>query len=125
MPRHLDGFVPGYQIEERSYKMSRLSGKVAVVTGASKGIGAGTRAGIRSRSAKVVVDISRSSWEKARIASFSKSPPRAAKAIAVHGDVAKADDVKRIFAETKSAFGALDRSRQQRGACSSLTRSRT
>ena len=86
--------------------MSRLSGKVAVVTGASKGIGAGIAKALAAEGAKVVVNYASSREGADRV--VSEITAKGGKAIAVHGDVAKADDVKRIFAETKSAFGALD-----------------
>jgi 3-oxoacyl-[acyl-carrier protein] reductase len=86
--------------------MSRLSGKVAVVTGASKGIGAGIAKALAAEGAKVVVNYASSREGADRV--VSEITAKGGMAIAVHGDVAKADDVKRIFAETKSAFGGLD-----------------
>lgn len=86
--------------------MSRLSGKVAVVTGASKGIGAGIAKAFAAEGAKVVVNYASSREGADRV--VSEITAKGGKAIAVHGDVAKSDDVKRIFAEAKSAFGALD-----------------
>src|SRR6202171_254997 len=80
--------------------MSRLSGKTAVVTGASKGIGAGIAKGLAAEGAAVVVHGAE------RVVADIKA--KGGKAIAVHGDVAKPADVKKIFAETKQAFGRLD-----------------
>ena len=86
--------------------MSKLANKVAVVTGASKGIGAGIAKGLAQEGAAVVVNYS-SSKEGAEqvVAEITRA---GGKAIAVQGSVSKAADVKRIFAETKKAFGRLD-----------------
>jgi 3-oxoacyl-[acyl-carrier protein] reductase len=86
--------------------MSKLNNKVAVVTGASKGIGAGSAKGLAAEGAAVVVNYS-SSKEGADhvVAEIVKAGGRA---LAVQGDVGKASDVQRIFAETKKAFGRLD-----------------
>ena len=86
--------------------MSRLSGKIAVVTGASKGIGAGIAKGLAVEGAAVVVNYASSRDGADRVVADIKA--KGGKAIAVHGDVAKAADVKKIFAETKQAFGRLD-----------------
>lgn len=86
--------------------MAKLAGKVAVVTGASKGIGADIAKGLAKEGAAVVVNYA-SSKEGADkvVAEIAKN---GGKAIAVQGDVAKAADVQRIFAETKKVFGKLD-----------------
>jgi len=86
--------------------MSRLANKVAVVTGASKGIGAGIAKALAAEGAAVVVNYA-SSKEGAEhvVADITGS---GGKAVAVQGDVAKAADVERVFAETKKAFGKLD-----------------
>jgi 3-oxoacyl-[acyl-carrier protein] reductase len=86
--------------------MSRLANKVAVVTGASKGIGAGIAKGLAAEGASVVVNYSSSREGAEKVVAEIKS--KGGKAIAVQGDVAKADDVKKIFAEAKKAFGRLD-----------------
>ena len=86
--------------------MSRLSGKTAVVTGASKGIGAGIAKGLAAEGAAVVVNYASSKAGADRVVAAIKA--KGGKAIAVQGDVAKAADVKKIFAETKQAFGRLD-----------------
>jgi 3-oxoacyl-[acyl-carrier protein] reductase len=86
--------------------MSRLSGKTAVVTGASKGIGAGIAKGLAAEGAAVVVNYASSKDDADRVVADIKA--KGGKAIAVHGDVAKAADVEKIFAETKRAFGRLD-----------------
>src|ERR1700719_3658210 len=86
--------------------MNRLSGKVAVVTGASKGIGAGIAKGLAAEGAAVVVNYSTSKEGADRVVAEITSS--GGKAIAVQGDVSKAADVRRIFAEAKKAFGRLD-----------------
>jgi 3-oxoacyl-[acyl-carrier protein] reductase len=86
--------------------MGRLAGKVAVVTGASKGIGAGIAKGLASEGAKVVVNYASSKEGADRVVSEITS--KGGKAIAVKGDMSKANDVKHLFEETKKAFGALD-----------------
>lgn len=86
--------------------MSKLKGKVAVVTGASKGIGAGIAKGLAAEGASVVVNYATSKDGADRL--VAEITGKGGKAIAVQGDVAKAADVQRIFAETKKAFGKLD-----------------
>jgi 3-oxoacyl-[acyl-carrier protein] reductase len=93
------------QIERREI-MGKLTNKVAVVTGSSKGIGAGIAKGLAAEGAAVVVNYSSSKEGADRVVSEIKA--NGGKAIAVQGDVAKAKDVQRIFAETKKAFGRLD-----------------
>jgi len=86
--------------------MSKLAGKVAIVTGASKGIGADIARGLAKEGASVVVNYASSKGGADNVvAAITKA---GGKAIAVQGDVAKEADVNRIFAETKKAFGKLD-----------------
>jgi 3-oxoacyl-[acyl-carrier protein] reductase len=86
--------------------MGKLQGKVAIVTGASKGIGAGLAKGLAAEGASVVVNYASSKENADRVVAEITST--GGKAVAVQGDVAKAADVERIFAETKKAFGRLD-----------------
>jgi 3-oxoacyl-[acyl-carrier protein] reductase len=86
--------------------MSKLKGKVAVVTGASKGIGAGIAKGLAAEGASVVVNYSSSKDGADRV--VAEITGQGGKAIAVQGDVSKAADVQRIFADTRKAFGHLD-----------------
>ncbi len=86
--------------------MSKLSGKTAIVTGASKGIGAGIAKGLAAEGAAVVVNYAASKEGAEKVVAEIKA--QGGKAIAVQGDVAKAADVKRIFAEAQRAFGRLD-----------------
>jgi len=86
--------------------MSELTGKVAVVTGASKGIGAGIAKGLAAAGAAVVVNYASSKAGAERV--VADITGKGGKAIAVHGNVAEAKDVQRLFEETKKAFGSLD-----------------
>src|SRR5258705_12191432 len=86
--------------------MSELTGKVAIVTGASKGIGAGIAKGLAAAGAAVVVNYASSKEGADRV--VAEIAGKGGKAIAVQADVSKATDVRRLFAETKTAFGSLD-----------------
>ena len=86
--------------------MGDLKGKVAIVTGASKGIGAGIAKAFAAAGASVVVNYSSSKEGADRVVSEIKN--EGGKAVAVQGSVAKAADVERLFTETKKAFGRLD-----------------
>ena len=86
--------------------MSELTGKVAVVTGASKGIGAAIAKSLGAAGAAVVVNYASSKEGAQRV--VAEITGKGGKAIAVQGDVSKAGDVRRLFAETKKAFGAPD-----------------
>ena len=86
--------------------MSNLKGKVAIVTGASKGIGAGIAKGLGAAGAAVVVNYATSKEGADRVVAEITS--EGGKAIAVQGDVSKATDVQRLFEETKKSFGSLD-----------------
>jgi 3-oxoacyl-[acyl-carrier protein] reductase len=86
--------------------MSKLSGKVAIVTGASKGIGAGIAKGLAAAGAAVVVNYASSKEGADRV--VGEITKAGGKAIAVQGDVSKAADVQRLFEATKKAFGSLD-----------------
>src|ERR1051326_566862 len=86
--------------------MNKLQNKVAVVTGASKGIGAGIAKALGAEGASVVVNYASSKKDADRIvAEITKS---GGKAIAVQGDVSKSPDVERLFGETRKAFGTVD-----------------
>lgn len=86
--------------------MSELTGKVAIVTGASKGIGAGIAKSMGAAGAAVVVNYASSKEGADRV--VAEITGKGGKAIAVQGDVSKAADVRRLFAETKRSFGAPD-----------------
>ena len=86
--------------------MGKLTGKVAVVTGASKGIGAGIAKELAAQGASVVVNYA-SSKEGAEkvVAEIAK---KGGKAIAIGGSVAKAAEIDALFAETAKTFGKVD-----------------
>ena len=84
----------------------RLVGKVAVVTGASKGIGAGIAKQLAAEGASVVVNYASSKEGADQV--VNEIEASGGKAIAVQGDVAKSQDIKRLFAEANKAFGRLD-----------------
>ena len=86
--------------------MNKLANKVAVVTGASKGIGAGIAKGLAAEGAAVVVNYATSKQDADRV--VAEITGQGGKAVAVQGDVSKASDVQRLFAETKRAYGKLD-----------------
>jgi 3-oxoacyl-[acyl-carrier protein] reductase len=86
--------------------MSKLNGKVAIVTGASKGIGAGIAKALAAEGASVVVNYASSKEGADNV--VADITANGGKAIAVQGDVAKAEDVSRLFEETQNAFGSLD-----------------
>ena len=86
--------------------MSRLAGKVAVVTGASKGIGAAIAEHLGAEGASVVVNYSSS--KSGADAVVKRITDKGGKATAVQADVSKPKDITRLFAETNSAYGKLD-----------------
>lgn len=86
--------------------MSDLKGKVAVVTGASKGIGASIAKALGAAGAAVVVNYASSSDGAERVVADIKA--KGGKAIAVKADVAKVVDVRHLFEATKEAFGTVD-----------------
>jgi 3-oxoacyl-[acyl-carrier protein] reductase len=86
--------------------MSDLAGKVAVVTGASKGIGASIAKELAAAGASVVVNYASAKDDAERVVASIKQ--KGGKAVAVQGDVSKEADVKRLFAETTKAFGPVD-----------------
>jgi len=84
----------------------KLTGKVAVITGASKGIGAGIAKQLAAEGASVVVNYASSKEGADRV--VSEITKNGGKAVAVKADIAKAEDVERLFSEGKKAFGRLD-----------------
>jgi 3-oxoacyl-[acyl-carrier protein] reductase len=86
--------------------MSNLQGKVAVVTGASKGIGAEIARALAAAGASVVVNYASSREGADQV--VADIAAKSGKAIAVQGNVALTADVERLFAETQKAFGQLD-----------------
>ncbi len=84
----------------------RLEGKVAVVTGASKGIGASIALRLAAEGAAVVVNYASSKESADRV--VAEITRKGGKAVAVRADVAKQADVRQLFTEAKKAFGKLD-----------------
>jgi 3-oxoacyl-[acyl-carrier protein] reductase len=84
----------------------KLNGKVAVVTGASKGIGAAIAKHLAAEGAAVVVNYSSSKEGADRV--VAEITGQGGKALAVQANVSKRDEIERLFAETKKAFGRLD-----------------
>jgi 3-oxoacyl-[acyl-carrier protein] reductase len=86
--------------------MAKLTGKVAVVTGASKGIGAAIAEALGKEGASVVVNYAGDQAGANKV--VGKIAAAGGKAIAVKADVSKQSDVTNLFAETKKAFGKVD-----------------
>ena len=86
--------------------MSKLTGKVAIVTGASKGIGAGIAKLFAQSGASVVVNYATS--KEAANALVAEIKSSGGKAVAIHADFSKTADIQRLFEESKHAFGTLD-----------------
>ncbi len=86
--------------------MGRLAGKVAIVTGASKGIGAGIAKGFAAEGAAVVVNYNSSREGAERVVKAIEAD--GGKALVSRADLGKADEIRAMFAETKKAFGRLD-----------------
>src|SRR5208282_6065048 len=97
----------GTKISQGRYIMSKkLAGKVALVTGASKGIGASIALHLAAEGAAVVVNYATSKQGADR--TVAEIVAKGGKAIAVQADVAKDADIRRLFDEVKKKFGKLD-----------------
>jgi 3-oxoacyl-[acyl-carrier protein] reductase len=86
--------------------MSNLTGKVALVTGASKGIGAGIAKGLAAAGAAVVVNYAND--ETGANATVQAIVDAGGRATAVQGDVSRSGDVKRVFEAVQKIYGRLD-----------------
>jgi 3-oxoacyl-[acyl-carrier protein] reductase len=84
----------------------KLENKVVIVTGASKGIGAGIAKKMGLAGAKVVVNYSSSLADADSV--VTEITKNGGTAIAIQGDVSSSKDVTRLFEETKKAYGRLD-----------------
>src|SRR5437870_12591945 len=93
-------------MKETKMNTKKLAGKVALVTGASKGIGADIAKHLAAEGAAVVVNYASSKEAADRV--VDDITKRGGKAIAVQADVAAKKDIERLFAETKKAFGQVD-----------------
>ncbi|HEY0256810.1 MAG TPA: glucose 1-dehydrogenase [Candidatus Methylacidiphilales bacterium] len=86
--------------------MKKLEGKIAVVTGASKGIGASIAKHLAAEGATVVVNYASS--KKGADIVVEEITKAGGKAIAVGANVAKKAEIEHLFAETKKAYGHVD-----------------
>lgn len=84
----------------------KLKGKIAVVTGASKGIGAGIAKEFAAEGAAVIVNYASSKTDAEKV--VNEITKHGGKAVAVQGSVTKKDDVEKLFSAAEKAFGKLD-----------------
>src|SRR6266702_8408790 len=84
----------------------KLAGEVAVVTGASKGIGAAIAKALAEEGASVIVNYSSSKQDAERV--VAEISTRGGRAIAVQGDVSKPTDIERLFSAARRSFDRLD-----------------
>ncbi len=89
-----------------SSSTQKLAGKTALVTGASKGIGASIAKHLAAAGASVVVNYASSKSGADKV--VSEITAAGGKAVAIQGDVSKPADITRLLAETKAAYGRLD-----------------
>src|SRR4051812_5296012 len=97
---------PGSGAAGSTAMSGKLANKVAVVTGASKGIGASIAEHLAAEGASVVVNYASSKVGADRV--VAQIAAKGGKAVAVQADVSKPADIQRLFAEAKKAFGRID-----------------
>src|SRR6188508_1284941 len=95
-----------HNFTKESVMSGRLAGKVAVVTGASKGIGASIAKHLAAEGASVVVNYSSSKEGADRV--VAEISREGGKAVAVQANLADPVDIRRLFARAKEAFGKVD-----------------
>jgi 3-oxoacyl-[acyl-carrier protein] reductase len=93
-------------VERNKMNDRKLNGKVAVVTGASKGIGAGIAKQFAAQGASVVVNYASAKQDADRV--VDEISKHGGKAIAIQGNVLNKAEVERLFAEAEKAFGKID-----------------
>src|SRR5947209_8660091 len=96
----------GQSIHRSKAMFQRLTGQVAVVTGASKGIGASIAKHLADEGAAVVVNYLSGKGDAERV--VDEITRADGKAIAVQANISKKADIDRLFVETQKAFGRLD-----------------
>src|SRR6202011_373123 len=84
----------------------KLNGKIAVVTGASKGIGAGIAKALAAEGAAVVVNYASSKSDADKV--VDEIAKGDGKAVAIQGSVARKGDVEKLFSAAEKAFGKID-----------------
>ena len=87
-------------------KTGKLNGKVAVITGASKGIGTGIAKLFAMQGASVVVNYASAKANADRV--VDEIAKQGGQAIAIQASIEKKRDIERLFAETEKAFGKID-----------------
>jgi len=85
-----------------------LEGKVALITGAGRGIGRGCAIELGKRGASVIVNYVSSKGPAEEVCNIIEGFGNGAKAVAIQADVSKVSEIDRLFAEAKKTFGRLD-----------------
>lgn len=91
-----------------SIPTASLEGKVALITGAGRGIGRGCAIELGRRGASVIVNYANSKSSADEVVKLIEETGSGAKAISIQADVSKKSEIDRLFAEAKKAFGKID-----------------